>query len=127
MRAAYQRAAEPLAYESVIEEDQVAWRAAKLYELVVPPAAVSVLGRGAAEGGSDVEPTLALELGELAQLKLAAIAATCRRPAPPARSTTGAPRRATRTWRPALPPRRERRPGAAGGVAAEQSFFDGLA
>jgi LmbE family N-acetylglucosaminyl deacetylase len=30
VEAAYQRAAEPLAYESVIEEDQVAWRAAKL-------------------------------------------------------------------------------------------------
>ena len=75
MRAAYQRAAEPLAYESDIEEDQVAWRAAKLYDLVVPPSAVSVLGsRAPAEGyGSDAEPTLALELGELAQLKLAAI------------------------------------------------------
>ena len=75
VRAAYQRAAEPLAYESVIEEDQVAWRAAKLYDLVVPPSAVSVLGsRAPAEGyGSDGEPTLALELGELTQLKLAAI------------------------------------------------------
>ena len=75
VRAAYQRAAEPLAYETVIEEDQVAWRAAKLYELVVPKSVVAVLGsRTPAEGyGSDVEPTLALELGELTQLKLAAI------------------------------------------------------
>jgi LmbE family N-acetylglucosaminyl deacetylase len=75
VRAAYQRAAEPLAYESVFEEDQVAWRAAKLYDLVVPPSAVSVLGsRAPAEGyGSGEEPTLALELGELTQLKLAAI------------------------------------------------------
>jgi LmbE family N-acetylglucosaminyl deacetylase len=75
VRAAYQRAAEPLAYESVIEEDQVAWRAAKLYDLVVPPTAVSVLGsRAPAEGyGSEGEPTLAIELGELTHLKLAAI------------------------------------------------------
>jgi LmbE family N-acetylglucosaminyl deacetylase len=75
VRAAYDRAAEPLAYESVIEEDQVAWRAAKLYELVVPPSAVAALGdRQPPEGyGSQAESTLALELGELAQLKLAAI------------------------------------------------------
>ena len=75
VRTAYQRASEPLAYESVIEEDQIAWRAAKLYELVVPPSAVSLLGdRAPTDGfGSEAEPTLALELGELAQLKLAAI------------------------------------------------------
>lgn len=75
VRAAYDRAAEPLAYENVIEEDQVAWRAAKLYDLVVPQAVVARLGeRQPAEGyGSRDEPTLALELGELAQLKLAAI------------------------------------------------------
>jgi LmbE family N-acetylglucosaminyl deacetylase len=74
-RAAYDRAAEPLAYEDDIEEDQVAWRTAKLYELVVPPSAVAGLGdRLPADGyGSRVEPTLALELGDLAQLKLAAI------------------------------------------------------
>jgi len=76
VRAAYDRAAEPLAYEDDIEEDQVAWRAAKLYELVVPAASVSsALGdRVPADGyGSGAEPTLAVELGELAQLKLAAI------------------------------------------------------
>ena len=76
VRAAYERAAEPLAYEDDIEEDQVAWRAAKLYELVVPAdRAVAVLGpRLPAEGyGSTVEPTLGVELGEMAQLKLAAI------------------------------------------------------
>ena len=75
VRAAYARAAEPLAYEDDLEEDQVAWRAAKLYELVVPPSAVSLLGdRAPAEGyGSTTEPTLGLELGELSQLKLAAI------------------------------------------------------
>jgi len=75
VRAAYERAAEPLAYEDDLEEDQVAWRAAKLYDLVVPPSAVVALGeRLPAEGyGSHVEPTVALELGELAQLKLAAI------------------------------------------------------
>jgi N-acetylglucosamine malate deacetylase 2 len=72
---AYERAAQPLAYEAVIEEDQVAWRAAKLYQLVVPPSVVELLGeRAPAEGyGATAEPTLALELGELAQLKLAAI------------------------------------------------------
>jgi LmbE family N-acetylglucosaminyl deacetylase len=76
VRAAYQRAAEPLAYESVIEEDQIAWRAAKLYELVVPPSTVSILGSRAPSegyGSNTAEPTLALELGELARLKLAAI------------------------------------------------------
>jgi LmbE family N-acetylglucosaminyl deacetylase len=76
VRTAYERAAQPLAYEDDLEEDQVAWRAAKLYELVVPVDAVSrALGeRVPADGyGSSVEPTLALELGELAQLKLAAI------------------------------------------------------
>jgi LmbE family N-acetylglucosaminyl deacetylase len=75
VRAAYARAAEPLAYEDDLEEDQVAWRAAKLYELVVPPSAISLLGdRAPAEDyGSTTEPTLGLELGELSQLKLAAI------------------------------------------------------
>lgn len=75
VRAAYDMAAEPLAYEDDIEEDQVAWRAAKLYDLVVPQSALSTLGnRLPPEGyGSPVEPTVAVELGELAQLKLAAI------------------------------------------------------
>ena len=75
VRAAYERAAEPLAYEDDLEEDLVAWRAAKLYDLVVPQSAVAVLGeRVPPEGyGSPVEPTIALELDELAQLKLAAI------------------------------------------------------
>ena len=74
--AAYRLAGEPLAYEDDLEEDQVAWRTAKLYHLVVPRERVSaVLGdRAPAEGfGSASEPTLAVELGELAQLKLAAI------------------------------------------------------
>ncbi|MEJ7803182.1 MAG: PIG-L family deacetylase, partial [Candidatus Limnocylindria bacterium] len=71
VRAAYDRAAEPLAYEDDLEEDQVAWRAAKLYELVVPQSSLAGLGGLLqAEGyGSAVEPTVALELGELAQLK----------------------------------------------------------
>ncbi len=58
-----------------MEEDQVAWRAAKLYDLVVPQAVAAMLGdRLPPDGyGSHVEPTLALELGDLAQLKLAAI------------------------------------------------------
>ena len=73
---AYRLAGEPLAFEDDLEEDQVAWRAAKLYHLVVPHDRVrELLGdRAPAEGfGSSVEPTLALELGELARLKLAAI------------------------------------------------------
>jgi LmbE family N-acetylglucosaminyl deacetylase len=75
VRAAYDRAAEPLAYEDDLEEDQVAWRAAKLYQLVVPSSAVAALGdRAPSEGiGSVADPTVSLEVGELAQLKLAAI------------------------------------------------------
>jgi LmbE family N-acetylglucosaminyl deacetylase len=73
---AYRLAGEPLAFEDDIEEDQVAWRAAKLYHLVVPADQVrSVLGdRTPDEGfGSPAQPTIDLDLGELAQLKLAAI------------------------------------------------------
>lgn len=76
VRVAYERAAQPLAYEDDIEEDQVAWRAAKLYDLVVPAGlATETLGsRAPSEGyGSPDVPTVSLELGELAQLKLAAI------------------------------------------------------
>ncbi len=67
--AAYRRAAEPLDYEDDLEEDQVAWQAAKLYELVVPPAAVAALGaRLPDEGyGSTKAPTLSIELGGLAK------------------------------------------------------------
>jgi LmbE family N-acetylglucosaminyl deacetylase len=74
--AAFERAGEPLAYEEDLEEDQVAWRAAKLYQLVVPASAIALLGdRGpAAYGAPDGSDTLTLELGELAQVKLAAIA-----------------------------------------------------
>jgi LmbE family N-acetylglucosaminyl deacetylase len=73
--AAFERAAEPLAYEDDLEEDQVAWRAAKLYELVVPAAAIAALGERAPDsyGSPDGTDTLTLELGELAQVKLAAI------------------------------------------------------
>jgi LmbE family N-acetylglucosaminyl deacetylase len=73
--AAYERAAQPLAYEDDLEEDQVAWRAAKLYHLVVPTSSLATLGeRAPSEGyGSATEPTVTLELGELARLKLAAI------------------------------------------------------
>jgi LmbE family N-acetylglucosaminyl deacetylase len=72
---AFGDAAEPLAYEDDLEEDQVAWRAAKLYHLVVPASQVALLGdRSPAEYGSpDESATLSLELGEFAQLKLAAI------------------------------------------------------
>ncbi len=73
---AYQLAARPLAHEDDLEEDQVAWRAAKLYHLVVPRASVDLLGeRVPAEGYGSVEgsATVTLELGEMAQLKLGAI------------------------------------------------------
>jgi LmbE family N-acetylglucosaminyl deacetylase len=74
--AAFDLAGRPLAYEDDLEEDQVAWRAAKLYHLAVPAAQLAALGeRAPAEYGSgDDGGTLAIELGELAQLKLAAIA-----------------------------------------------------
>lgn len=67
VRDAFDRAGEPMAYEDDIEEDQVAWRAAKLYELV-PPA-------GSAEDGATPASSraLTLDLGEVAPLKLAAI------------------------------------------------------
>ena len=74
--AAYERAAQPLAYEDDIEEDQVAWRAAKLYHLVVPRGRVAeTLGdrAGGDAYGSAAAPTVDVELGDLAQLKLAAI------------------------------------------------------
>jgi len=74
--AAFERAGEPLAYEDDLEEDQVAWRAAKLYQLVVPASAITPLGdrAPAAFGSPDGSDTLTLELGELAGIKLAAIA-----------------------------------------------------
>jgi LmbE family N-acetylglucosaminyl deacetylase len=73
--SAFDRAAEPLAYEDDLEEDQVAWRAAKLYHLVVPPDQLAGLGDRAPEsyGSGDGTETVALELGEAAALKLAAI------------------------------------------------------
>jgi LmbE family N-acetylglucosaminyl deacetylase len=72
---AFDLAAEPLAFEDDIEEDQVAWSAAKLYQLVVPASQLESLGdRAPGEYGSGEDAgTLTLELGELAQLKLAAI------------------------------------------------------
>jgi LmbE family N-acetylglucosaminyl deacetylase len=74
VRAAYDRAAQPLSYEDDIEEDQVAWRAAKLYQLVVPSSTVAHLGeRVPPDYGSPATPTISLELGELSALKLAAI------------------------------------------------------
>jgi N-acetylglucosamine malate deacetylase 2 len=75
VREAFRLAAEPLAYEDDIEEDQVAWRAAKLYDLVVPESQLSSLGdmTPAAYGSGADDGTLTLELGELSRLKLAAI------------------------------------------------------
>jgi LmbE family N-acetylglucosaminyl deacetylase len=75
VRTAFRRAAEPLDYEDDLEEDQVAWQAAKLYELVVPSSQFEALGaRLPEEGfGSTVAPSVSIQLGDLAQLKLAAI------------------------------------------------------
>lgn len=75
VETAFERAGQPLAYEDDLEEDQVAWRAAKLYELVVPSGQLAAIGADAPDDyGSPAEtPTLTLELGQLAQLKLAAI------------------------------------------------------
>ena len=73
--AAFDRAAEPLDYEDDLEEDQVAWRAAKLYHLVVPASQLGSLGEGVppAYGSPDGLDTLTLDLGELVDLKLQAI------------------------------------------------------
>lgn len=73
--AAFDLAARPLAYEDDIDEDQVAWRAAKLYHLVVPRGEVEAIGAGVPERyGSPVGDRMVdLELGELAEMKLAAI------------------------------------------------------
>jgi LmbE family N-acetylglucosaminyl deacetylase len=73
--AAFGLAGEPLAFEDDLEEDQVAWRAAKLYQLVVPASRLRLLGGRAPDeyGSPDGSETITLELGELAQLKLAAI------------------------------------------------------
>jgi LmbE family N-acetylglucosaminyl deacetylase len=72
---AFVRAAEPLAYEDDLEEDQVAWRAAKRYELVVPPSQLAALGESTPPdyGAAAEAETLTLELGEMSRLKLAAI------------------------------------------------------
>ena len=73
--SAFDLAAEPLAYEDDLEEDQVAWRAAKLYHLVVPGSQLANLAGMAPPdyGSPDETDTLTLELGDLARLKLAAI------------------------------------------------------
>jgi LmbE family N-acetylglucosaminyl deacetylase len=74
---AVQQAPQPLAYEYDLEEDQVAWRIAKLYHLVVRPEGLEVLAGMAPEGVYGTPevagPTLDLALGELVPLKLAAI------------------------------------------------------
>lgn len=74
--AAFDRAGAPLAYEDDLEEDQVAWRTAKLYQLVVPNTQVAGAPGEAsvAYGSPDGTATLTLELGDLAGVKLAAIA-----------------------------------------------------
>lgn len=73
---AVEKAAEPLAYEVDLEEDEVAWRIAKLYHLTVPRASLAILGDMALPadyGAADTGGTVAVNLGELASLKLAAI------------------------------------------------------
>jgi N-acetyl-1-D-myo-inositol-2-amino-2-deoxy-alpha-D-glucopyranoside deacetylase len=74
---AVQQASEPMAYEDDLEEDQAAWRIAKLYHLVVQPEGLEILGGMAPDsvyGSPDASgPTVDLALGELVPLKLAAI------------------------------------------------------
>ena len=71
--AAVGAAAEPLAYEDDLEEDQVGWRIAKLYHLVVPATSLGDRAPEAGYGSADADGTLTVGLGELAPLKLAAI------------------------------------------------------
>jgi N-acetylglucosamine malate deacetylase 2 len=129
--AAFIAAGQPLAYEDDIEEDQVAWRAAKLYHLVVPASQLADAGISAAANGygsPDERATLTLELGELAQLKLAAIArhVTQTGSAGPFRDWTDAARDrylATESYFLA----RSNLPVAAGSLnAREADLFDGL-
>jgi LmbE family N-acetylglucosaminyl deacetylase len=129
--AAFAGAAEPLAYEDDIEEDQVAWRAAKLYHLVVPVSQVAALGLqriGDGYGSPDGSETITIDLGELAELKLAAIARHVSQTGSsgPFRDWDPEARNrylATESYRLArsnLPAR------AAGGRAIESDLFDGL-
>jgi LmbE family N-acetylglucosaminyl deacetylase len=70
------KASLPLAYEDNLEEDQVAWRIAKLYHLVVPQDSLAILGDMAPRGAYVApvgEATVAISLGDLVPLKLAAI------------------------------------------------------
>ena len=93
VRAAYDRAAQPLAYEDNIDEDQVAWRAAKLYELVVPPSTLAGLGERA-PSELWIRPRADARLSSSATLRSSSwprSAATCRRRARPAHFTTGTP------------------------------------
>jgi LmbE family N-acetylglucosaminyl deacetylase len=71
--AAVAAAAQPLAYEDDLEEDQVGWRIAKLYHLVVPTASLGGRAPDAGYGSPSADGTVAVGLGELAPLKLAAI------------------------------------------------------
>lgn len=73
---AVDKAALPLAYEENLEEDNVAWRIAKLYHLVVPAERQAVLAGMAprdAYRAPAAQPTVEISLGDLVPLKLAAI------------------------------------------------------
>jgi LmbE family N-acetylglucosaminyl deacetylase len=73
---AVDQAARPLAFEDNLEEDQVAWRIAKLFHLAVPSERLATLGEMAPDAGYRppyAEPTVEIALGDVAPLKLAAI------------------------------------------------------
>ncbi len=125
VRDAFDRAGEPMAYEDDIEEDQVAWRAAKLYELVAP-AGPSDAGDAP---GAAAASTLTLELGEVAPLKLAAINRhVTQTGSSGAFSDWTAEDRDRHLASEAYRLVRSNLPVPAGGVdAGETSFFDGLA
>lgn len=128
VRDAFDRAGEPLAYEDDLEEDQVAWRAAKLYELAAAGGADATMELPGTPPPGTAEATLTLELGELAPLKLSAIArhVTQTGSAGPFHDWSAEERDrylATESYRLA----RSNLPvPAGGGAAAERSLFDGL-
>ena len=126
---------QPLAYEDDMEEDQVAWRAAKLYELVVPHrdaggARRSRCRRMATDRRSSRRSRL--ELGEWPSSSWRRSAGTSRRPARSGRSTTGArsertrssPRSTTGWRRPRCPPPSMERPACSTGCPDQRRRAD---
>ena len=110
-----------------IEEDQVAWRIAKLYHLVVPTDELTVLGADRAPAGYGSP-----RMGRRWTSRSASWCpsswlpsnGTCRRPAPTGRSPAGTPIGAMPGWPTSTTASRSRTWGRAG---TEAGLFDGLA